>query len=426
MAGLAADYADANQSALADFFITKFNLVGRDAEYSKNKPTLTYIPRDKEKLRSAEGFYETLKIAGARAGGPGWASGNKFHFTAKTVRWHVEKPYAQYARMTFDNLMLARTPTATLLDTQESETEDVKDGMLSTLEFEIWNDGSGNRGQVSVLGGTEAVRLITLKDPSSVYDFEHNMVVYGRTGANGDGTEHSDLYRVTDINPMAGQVQLTQLTNTAGQELAANDYLYAYGSAGAYMPGIPTFVPAVDPADTLFGVVRTGNPALSGWRFPFKSSISETIQRAFAVLGRWVNHEKKKFVCTLSTTDWLMLSMEREGRVFEDPTAHAKWGLEGLTVRTPFGPITCIAIPQMKDGRGYILDWSTWRLYTLGNLPHVVMEDGKVFERLGINEPAANAHPVTDGDGIATQLRIWKVMLCKQPMSNGTFPTVAS
>jgi len=426
MSGLAADYADANQDALSDFFITKFGLVGRDAEYKLNRPTLGMIGRDTEKLKSAEGFYETLKIAQAWAGGPGWGTGNTYHFTAQTVRWHVENPYAQYARMTFDNLMLARTPTATLLDLQESESEDVKDNMLNTLEFELWNDGSGCRGRVTTLGGSEATRVLTLEDPSDVYNFQIGMVVFGRTSADGTGTEHTDAYKITDLNPMAGTITGVQLTNTGSEELADEDYLYAYGSAANYMPGIPTFIPASDPSDTLFGVTRTGNPALSGWRFDFRASISYTIQYAFAQMGRWVNHGKKRFVCVLSAMDWLALSQEREGRVTEDPSAMQKWGLEGLAVRTPFGPITCISIPQVVDGRGYILDWSTWTLYTLGGLPHIRMEDGNVFQRLDIAEPSANAHPVVAGDGISMGLRIWKVLLCKQPMSNGTFPTVAS
>ena len=124
MSGLAADYGDANQTALANFFVEKFNLVGRDSEYDISRPTLSYLPKDTEKLKSAEGFYEALKVAKAHAGGPGWGTGNTYHFTNSSVRWHIEKPYAQYARMTFDNLMLARTPTATLLDLQESESED--------------------------------------------------------------------------------------------------------------------------------------------------------------------------------------------------------------------------------------------------------------------------------------------------------------
>ncbi len=416
MSGLADDYGDVNSTALAEFFVKKFGLVSTKASFTLDRPTLAKLPQDGERLKQGDGFYETLKIAQGWAGGPGWTEGNRFHFTSKKVRWAIERPYAQYARMTFDNLTLQRTPTGTLLDLQESESTDVKDNMLNTLEFEIWNDGTGNRGQILTLGGSEAVRLITLHNAADVYNFQHNMVVFGRTGATGAGTEHTDLYKVTDLLPMTAQLELTQLTNTGGQELTDEDYLYAYGSAANYMPGIPTFIPATDPSDTLLGVTRTGNPALSGWRFPFKASMCETVQRAFTTMGRWVNKEKKSFVCILSTQDWLLMSMERDSRMVEDATSMAKWGVEGLTV---------ISIPQLADGRGYIIDWSTWCLYTLGNLPHIVREDGQVFKRLGIGSNV-DTHPVEDGDGIYMQLRIWKILLCKQPMCNATFPTVAS
>jgi hypothetical protein len=296
--------------------------------------------------------------------------------------------------------------------------------MLNTLEFEIWNDGSGMRGQIDVLGGSEATRTLTLKDPSTVYNFQHNAVIFGNTQADGAGATHTDRYRITDLLPEQGQLIAVQLTNTGGQELADEDYLFYYGAATNYMPGIPMFIPSSDPSDTLFGVARTGDPGKSGWRFSFRNSSSYTVQYAFAQMGRWT--KGKNVVCVLSTMDWLALSQEREGRVMEDPGAQQMWGLEGLAVRTPQGKITCIAIPQVADGRGYILDWSSFTLYTLGNLPHVVMSDGKVFQRLGIDEPVANSHPVTDGDGVEMRLRIWKVLLCKRPMSNATFPTRAS
>lgn len=428
MSGLAPDFTDANVTGLAEYFVRKFNLISTKAEYQKEQVTLHQLPKDSERFKQGDAFTETLKIADGWAGGPGWAAGNTYFFTSSKQRWLVERPYAQYARMTFDNLLLARTPTGTLLDVQGSESDGVKQNMLNTLEFEIWNDGSGNRGQIMTLGGSEPTRVVTLHNAADVFNFQHNMVVYGRTGATGAGTAHSDLYRITDLNPNAGQLTMLQLTNTVGQELADEDYLYAYGSAANYMPGIPTFIPASDPADTLLGVTRTGDPALSGWRFTFRQSVSYTIQYALTQMGRWLPTKRvgPKMVVILSAFDWLLLSQEREGRVMEDPDAVQKWGVEGLKVRTPAGTITVISIPQLSDGRGYIIDWDSWMLYTLGNLPHVAMEDGKVFQRLGIADPAANAHPVTDGDGIEMRLRIWKLLLCKRPMSNATFPTVAS
>jgi hypothetical protein len=220
------------------------------------------------------------------------------------------------------------------------------------------------------------------------------------------------------MDPIAGTVTLTRTVDNTSP-LADNDYIHCVGSAGAYMPGIPTFIPATAPADTLYGVTRTGNPALSGWRFPFKASIGETIQRVFTKMGRWVNYTAGKFVCVLSTNDWLLLSLEREGRVIPDPSATQKWGLSGLVVNTGFGPITCIAIPQLKDGRGYVIDWTSWKMYTLKNLPHVIDEDGLTFVRGGTSTPDG----YQNGDFLKMQFRIWKVLLCLKPMSNATFPT---
>lgn len=416
------NYGQANQSALAEYFIERYNLVGRDVEYQKNRPTLMAMPRDTEKLKQGNFFDETLRIANGFSGSPDWVEGNKGYQPSTKVKWRIGDPYAQYGRLSFDTLALARNNLGTLLDIKGAEADGVRDEMLNTLEFELWNDGTGARGQVtSHTGsfGTAGTAVMTLSTVSDVYNFPYGATLTGNTARDGSGTVHSDRYKVVDIDPVNGKVTVLNLTNPSASAIADNDYLFVAGSQAAYMPGIPTFIPATAPADTLLGVTRTANPALSGWRFPFKSSISETIQRAFATMGRWVNRAADRFVVCLSTTDWLLLSMEREGRVFENPGAMQKWGLEGLTVRTPFGPITCIAIPQMSDGRGYILDFTSWKLFTLKNLPHVVDEDGLTFVRGGIGTPDG----YSQGDLIAMQFRIWKILLCLQPLSNATFPT---
>lgn len=417
-------FGTVNTTALAEYFIRKYNMVGRDAEYTKNRPTLSFIPRDTEKLKQGDSFFEALKIGGGFSMSPDWVEGNKNHNPSTKVRWQIQDPYAQYGYLAFDNLALNRNNLGTVIDIKGSEADDVTTGMLNTAEFELWNDGTGNRGQASAVSGTTTL-TITLATPSDVYNFEYGMVIYGDTASIGSGgTTHTNRYRVSDLDPQNGKVVATRTVDNTSP-LAASDYIFTVGSAGAsasapvMMPGIPTFIPAAAPADTLYGVTRTANPALSGWRFPFKASISETIQRAFAFMGRWVNQSSGRFTAVLSTTDWLLLSMEREGRVIPDPNSMQKWGLEGLIVRTPYGPVTCIAIPQLKDGRGYIIDWSSWKLYTLKNLPHVIDEDGQTFIRGREATPDVNAN----GDFIKMQFRLWKILLCLKPMSNATFLT---
>jgi len=411
------NFGSVNTSALAEYFIRRYNLVGRDAEYTKNNPTLGMIPRDTEKLKQGDSFFETLKVGSGWSGSPDWVEGNKNHTPSNKVRWQVSDPFATYARIPFDTLALNRSPLGTLLDIKGAETDDVRDNMLRQCEFELWQDGSGARGKISAVSGTTTFTM-TLTGTNDAFQFEYGQILSANTAADGSGTARANRYKVTDFDPINNKVVGTR-TVDATDPFQVNDFVHVVGSANKYMPGIPTFIPASAPSDTIYGVARTANPALSGWRFSFKNSISETIQRAFTKMGQWVNQAAGKFVVVLSPLDWLLLSMERESRVIPDPGAFQKWGTSGLGVVTPFGMITCIAIPSVADGRGYIIDWTSWRLYTLKNLPHVVDEDGLTFLRGGISTPDGYQH----GDLIALQMRMWKVLLCLKPMSNATFPT---
>lgn len=424
------NFGSVNTSALAEYFVKKYNLAGRDAEYSKNRWTLGQIPRDTERLKQGDGFYETVKIAGGRSGSVDFELGNKYHKPSDRMRWAVTDPYAQYGFVSFDTLALQRNGLGTVLDIKGAEADDVKEGMLNDCEFDIWAGDDHALGQVSAsgLGGSATVRVCTLATASDVYNFERNMLVTSNTSADGSGTAHSNVYEVTALDPIGGKVTLTRVVDNSSA-LAASDYLVQVGSTVGgtdnRMPGIPKFIPSSDPSDTLLGVTRTSDPVTSGWRFSFKASIAETIQRAFATMGRYVNKGAGRYVVCLSTMDWLLLSMEREGRAAPSTIQGTeKWGLSALAVTTPHGVIECVAVPQLKDGRGYILDFSTWKLYTLRNLPHVIDEDGQMFVRGGVGTVSGNEH--INGDFIKMQFRLWKVLLCLKPLSNATFPTRAS
>lgn len=412
--------ATATESALSDYFLRKYNLANRDAEWKKNRPTLNMVTRNGERLKGGDAFYVAVRVSDGWSDSPNFGNGMSNYNVGTTFRWLVGDPYVQYGRLTFDGLMLHRTPIGTLIDLKAAESDGVSNNMLDSLEFQMWNDGTGNRGQISVSAGSAAARQWTLATVSDVYNFPIGAVLQANSAVDGSGTTRTDQYTVTAIDGINGYVFANRTSGSAG-DVAANDYLFSIGSvASGYMPGIPTFIPAADPSDTIFGVTRTNKgQALSGWRFPFVGSIAETIQRSFATMGRFVNRAAARYMVCLSTTDWLLLSMEREGRIVEDPATTQMFGLTGLRVMTPYGPITCVAIPQMKDGRGYIIDWSSWTLYTLGNLPHVIDDDGKVFQRLA---PGATSDTL-NGDGIEMRMRIWKVLLCESPISNATFPT---
>src|ERR1044071_3510163 len=243
--GATINFGSTNTLALAEYFIQKFNLVGRDAEYSKNRPTLAALApsRDTEKLKQADGFKETLKLAGGFTGNPNWVEGNKYHNPSTKVRWSVGDPYAQYGYLSFDTLMLQRVMGGgALMDVKEEEADDVRDGMLDTCEFELWNDGTGARAQATAVSGTATVTA-TLGNGGDVYNFAYGMVVTSNTARDGTGTAHTNIYTVSDLDPQGGKVILTRTVDNSSA-IAANDYIHVINSAAKYMPGIPSFIPA--------------------------------------------------------------------------------------------------------------------------------------------------------------------------------------
>lgn len=417
--------ATATVTALSDYFVQRFNLANRDAEYKKNRVTLGLLGRDATRMTKGSAFFETIRIADAFSGSTDFTTGMANYSTSQTFRWLVGAPFAQYGRLTFDGLFLKQNDTGTIIDVKSVESDGVANGMLDTLERNIWQDGFGDLGQISVLGGSAASRLITLAVGSDVFNFLRGMPVVFNVSRTASGANRVDTYLVASIDPVNSQVTLTRTAGAAG-DVAANDFAFVSGTkdtvggVAQYMPGIPQFIPAANPADVLYGVTRTGDPSISGWRFPFEGSINETIQRAFSKMGRFVNRSAGKFVVTLSTNDWLTLSLEPQGAIVRDPTAMQRFGVDGIVVNTPYGAITAIMVPQMRDGRGYILDWTAWMLYTIGNLPHVINDDGNVMLRLAPGSPSGNT---LNGDGIEMRMRMWTVLLCNNPISNCTFLT---
>lgn len=414
--------ADATVAALAEYYVERYNLANRDAEYARNRWTLGRLKRDGSRLKGSSVFHETVRVADAWSDSPDFETGMANFVNDSTFQWDIgSNLYPQYGRATFDGQLLNRMGPATIIDAKGAAVDGIANNMLDSVEFQAWNTVAA-RGKIAAggLNGTAAARILTLESEDDVYNFPVNMRFMGSTTDTGAGTDRADKYTVTSVDPVNLKVYGTRYSG-AGGDLAAGDYLFSIGSKDAYMPGIPTIIPASDPTDTLFGVARTGQgPVLSGWRFSYVGSISETILKSFAKMSKYVNRAALNFTCCLSVEDWIQLSLEQTATVVRDEQASQRFGTEVISVRTPFGNVPCVAVPQMKSGRSWIIDWSQWTLYTLGNLPHVIDDDGKAMQRLAPGSPSGNN---LNGDGVEMRFRMWKVLVCKMPMSNCTFPT---
>lgn len=417
----------ATVAALVEYFQRKYSLPERTSMSIRNTPTLNRMNKDSQKLAQGEAFYVTLDAFKSFSASHSFQYGMSDYSPTKGYRWLVSGPKMLYSRITLDGLMMAQNPLGALIDMKSKEADGVTSTLLERLEQKLWGDTASDIGQISStgLGGTATDRVLTLNVFSTGYNFQYGMYLQACNQRTG-GTVRTDVYQVTGLtydDESSGTpkaiITCHRVSGTAG-DWAASDYLYVRGDYDSGAPGIASFIPATAPTagDNLLGVDRSVAPNhLAGWRFEFKGSIEETIKYSFMIMGRFVNKAAKRYSVCLSPADWLALEQEMAGRVLRDPVAEQTFGTATLVVRTAFGDVPCIAIPVLADGRGYILDWTTWTFHHLKGLPHIIDDDGNTMLRLG-PDPTAGG-----GDGIEIRFRVWYHPVCTWPIANATFKT---
>lgn len=425
--------ATATIAGLVEYFVRKYSMPQKTNEAMKRNPTLRLMKRDDTKLQS-EAFYVTVKAHGAYSGAHNFTDGMADHANSAPFRFLVSGPKTLYARLTIDNLLLATQSLGALIDVKGNEMDDIADGLLARIEKKLWSDEYDDLGRIATggLSGTSAEYVVTLGSgttlqPGDVYNFHRGMYVQGWSTRNTAATApRTDVYQVTKLDPAAGKITLTRVSGTS-DDLAVGDYLFVRGdriqtTGGLSFPGITAFIPASDPTDTFLGVARSGQGAfVSGWRFTYQGSIKQTIKNAFMYMGRWVNRPGARFTVCLSALDWYRLELEMDGDVIRNPQAQQLFGTDSIMVRTNWGPVDCITIPVLRDGRMYFIDWSTWTLHHIKGIPHVANEDGLTARMLGPGNPSGNT---TQGDGIEIRFRAWIHPMCDYPIANGTAPTL--
>ncbi len=145
--------------------------------------------------------------------------------------------------------------------------------VAQALEVQLFRDGWGELGQVAALGAT----YVELTNATDVWHFNENYrVVAAENKATGNiRTESTNGSRVTAVDPNTARVYFsadpTNGTNGISTAIAPGDYLFRKGDRDeASSPtklcteGLLSWLPGTDPADTFYGVTRTGNVRLYG------------------------------------------------------------------------------------------------------------------------------------------------------------------
>lgn len=294
------------------------------------------------------------------------------------------------------------------------ESDSVIIEMQNRLAFDLYGNGTGNRGQVANLTSN----TITLTDPTTTRNFEPGMTIVAATSAVGNTGNRAGTAIVDSVILSAGQVILVSAAGITG--LAANDFLFADGDAftsptgeAGCMEGLELLTPLAAPVrgtDSFRGVDRGVYPErLAGSRI---SNQNNTIEQNAGQLAVQINLGGGMVdSLVLNPLNFYQVATRLNAKViYEAAGGDATWGFEVLKIATAAGVLTVYADPDCPMNRGREFMGDSMYIRTLDEFVHVIRDDN--------NAPAMR---VANADDIEIRIRSINNLIQSDTRNQGVY-----
>jgi len=319
-------------------------------------------------------------------------------------------------------MLASRSDKGAFFKARERDYKNLMQQMGQRFEYQCWNDSSGSVGVLSADPGTGSTWTLTNPDDTLLLHENMTFRVYDDDGAGApdDADERAGgPYVIAGIDEDAGTFTTTAVANAAievGDHIVRDgDVWDASTGAAVLATGIPKWIPAAAPTDTLFGVARTNYPQkLGGHRVAWQGSIEETAKKLDAKMRRV---SQKGRVLWLSFANYNRLDLELGARGYRDENkSEGNFGRMRLRMTTPGGGVEVRCSPYCPEDAMFLLDPESWEVHTLGPAPHLAKDDGLSALRVGNGSSSE--------DAIEIRVRAFWQLVCVCPYSNGRAPIV--
>lgn len=272
------------------------------------------------------------------------------------------------------------------MEAATTEIDGALQSLTRSLAWSLFRDSSGYIGQVNAEPAeTASTFTFTLKSIEDVVNFEVGQVLRIHSAKSGGSARTSDgsddEWSVAAVDRDAGTITLTGTYNSSGT-IAADDYIFVDGDRGSKISGLESWLPESAPSSTeFFGVDRSVDPTrLAGIRYDGSAlPIEEALITAAARAAR---EGAKPSHCFLNHAKFAELEKALGSKVqYTDLKANAEIMFKGITIHGPRGDIKVIADHNCPSNVAYMLDMQTWKLYSLGECPRLIDNDGNKMLR---------------------------------------------
>lgn len=297
----------------------------------------------------------------------------------------------QVVALETEAILAAKRDVGSLIRSLDTEIGTGVNNLSKSLATALFRGRAGNIGQVSSSVAITAT-TITLQNANDVTSFEVGMVLVAASSiASGTANRTTPATaQITGVDRDAGVLTFGAGTFT-GTNWAASDFLFAQGDSVAggttfqKVFGLADWLPSTAPTtgDAVFGAQadRSVDPTrLAGIRIDASAlSPEEAAARSLVRLSREGGNPD---YMVANHQDWQNISTSLGSKVETSYTSTGEFGFEALRIRGPRGLCSIVADQDCPQGRGYLLQMDTWKLYSLEGCPQILNMDGNQLSRV--------------------------------------------
>ena len=315
-----------------------------------------------------------------------------------------------YQLVTITNLLMEQTKTnaGAFVDAAKLQMDGGFRNITNNIAFELFGDGTGTRGittAASTQVGGIAVGGVTLplSNSQQVVAFEVGMLLVA--SATPGGAPSTDTVMITAVNRATGVINGTASAAT----LSAN---WAIGTGAAYLTisgdlpltgaantgsfealsGLAAWIPVASPAttDSFWGVNRSADPTrLAGLRYNAQAyTIEEGMTNALAFLNR-EGGKPDLAIMDFASYAALVNSLGAKVQYVQVKHDEVEVAFEGITFQSAYGRVTVLADSSCPPQTCYLLTMATWKLRSLGKVPHILTYGMEGLEGLRVGNADA-------------------------------------
>ena len=261
------------------------------------------------------------------------------------------------------------------------------DGAIHTMKrrmgWSIYGDGSGALGSIASVSSANP-EVITLQNVEDIVKFEVGQTLQARDGATTRVFATATASAViTKVDRDAGTITLGAVDNSGNTDtIVAGDTLNVVGDYNAMLSGLAAWIPSTAPSATpFFGVDRTvDSTRLGGVRVPSSGKpIDEALIDAARRLGREGLGKASDVFCGFSK--YAALEKTLGAKIRYKDTEVAGISFRAIEVSGPSGTLAVYPDRDCPENKMYMLDTSSFALYSLGEPVRLLDQDGNKMLR---------------------------------------------